>query len=502
MDNLFSELGISPPILEALEDMGFESPTEVQTQAIPHVLQGQDVIVISKTGSGKTAVYGVPLLQMTDPGIVEPQGLILTPTRELAVQVDSDLKRMAKHLPHRTTAVYGQHSMNVELQALHKGVSIVTGTPGRVYDHISHGNLKMRNIRFLVLDEADRMLDIGFFDQVRQIIKTVPRNRVTLLFSATMPPEVRKLCRENMKSPVTIEIESSTKTVDTTEQEYYRVQDNQKNTSLDRLLLLERPDSCLIFCNQRNTVDMLQRYLDRKGYASQALHGDIPQVKRLKTIGQFKEGAFNILVATDVAARGIHIDELSLVINYDFPLEKDAYIHRIGRTGRAGSGGKAVTLVTSEQIMSLYEMEEHIGAMIPEAEFPTGQISDYDKAAIEKWLQMNAEKRKKLEASSPHPPAAANRPRKSQSNPNQQDRRREQPSGRPAGQKSPAKSAPRVDAKPAQSPPKPVQAPPKPVQAPPKPAPVQAETKGQQPKTVPDKLYKRVLNRFLGPRQG
>jgi len=390
MKNSFGDLGIAPPILKALQGMGFEAPTEVQQQAIPHLLNQEDLIVVSKTGSGKTAVFGVPLLQMTDPAAVGPQGLILTPTRELAVQVDSDLKQMAKHLQHKTTAIYGQHSMNVEIQALREGVSVVTGTPGRVYDHIRQGNLKTNNLRFLVLDEADRMLDMGFLDQVERIIKTVPRERVTCLFSATIPTEVRKICRIYMKNPVTIEIESPTMTVDTTEQVYYRVNHDEKRLQLNRLLQLERPDSCMIFCNTRNTVDRVQLFLSRKGYASRALHGDIPQVKRLKTLQQFKQGEFHLLVATDVAARGIHIDDLSLVINYDVPLEKDGYVHRIGRTGRAGHGGRAITLVTGDDIMSLYEIEEHIGARIEEAELPSEADFNEHRDEINKWIQTNS----------------------------------------------------------------------------------------------------------------
>ncbi|MDD3363923.1 MAG: DEAD/DEAH box helicase [Syntrophomonas sp.] len=388
----FNDLGISAPILKAIKNMGFEAPTEVQSRAIPHVLNQEDLIVMSKTGSGKTAVFGVPMLQMTDSGAVEPQGLILTPTRELAVQVDSDLKQMSKHLQHKTTAVYGQHNINVEIQALNKGVSIVTGTPGRVFDHISHGNLKTKHIRFLVLDEADRMLDMGFLDQVARIIKTLPKDRVTLLFSATIPAEIHKICRDYMKHPVTIEIESQTKTVTTTQQVYYRVNNNEKSIQLNRILLDEQPESCMIFCNTRITVDRVQMFLSRKGYASQALHGDIPQVKRLKTLQQFKQGEFHLLVATDVAARGIHIDDLSLVINYDVPIEKDGYVHRIGRTGRAGNGGRAITLVTGEDIMSLYEIEEHIGAMIEEAELPSEAVLKEHRSSIDEWILANSQK--------------------------------------------------------------------------------------------------------------
>ncbi len=398
MENSFNNLGISEPILKALEDMGFQTPTEVQSRAIPHILNNEDLIVMSKTGSGKTAVFGVSMLQMTDPEGNGPQGLILTPVRELAVQVDSDIKKMGRYLNHKTTAVYGQHSINTEIQALKNGVSIVTGTPGRVFDHIQQGNLVTKNIRFLVLDEADRMLDMGFLDQVKRIIRSVPKNRVTLLFSATMPPEIHRICSDYMKNPETIEIESQTKTVDTIQQEYYRVQPNEKRTQLNRLLLVEQPESCMIFCNTRMAVDKVQSFLTKQGYASEAIHGDIPQGRRTKTISEFKQGKFHILVATDVAARGIHIDNLSLVINYDVPVEKDSYVHRIGRTGRAGNGGRALSLVTSDDIMSLYEIEEHIGAMIPEADLPSEELFTKRSAEAQSWLEANKLKEKPARA--------------------------------------------------------------------------------------------------------
>ncbi|MDW7674660.1 MAG: DEAD/DEAH box helicase [Bacillota bacterium] len=392
MNNSFDDLGISPPILKAIEEMGFEAPTEVQASAIPHIFNKEDLIVMSKTGSGKTAVFGVSILQMTDPGALGPQALILTPTRELAIQVDSDLKQMSKHLRHKTIAVYGQHNMNVEIQALKKRASIVTGTPGRVFDHIRQGNLVTKHIRFLVLDEADRMLDMGFIDQVVRIIKTLPKDRVSLLFSATMPTEIRKICRLYMKHPVTIEIESQTKTVDTIQQVYYRVDKDEKRFQLNRLLMIAQPESCIVFCNTKVAVDQLQSYLSRKGYASQALHGDIPQGRRQKIIHQFKQGAFHLLIATDVAARGIHIDDLSLVINYDVPVEKDSYIHRIGRTGRAGNRGCAITLVTGEDLMTLYEIEEHIGAMITESDLPSDALLNENRSRAQKWLQAKSKK--------------------------------------------------------------------------------------------------------------
>ncbi len=370
MKNNFTELGITAPILRAIEEMGFVTPTEVQKQGIPHIMGKKDLIVRSKTGSGKTAVFGIPLLQLIDARKEGPQGLILTPTRELAVQVDRDLKKIAKYLPHQTTAVYGQHSMNVEIQALKKGPSIVTGTPGRVFDHILRRKLITKNLRYLVLDEADRMLDMGFIGQVEKIIKKLPTNRITLLFSATISSDIKKICQKYMHQPTTIEIDSPTKTVETVEQVYYRMRKNEKRTQLNYILKSENPQSCVIFCNTRNTVDRVQKFLTEKGFSSRALHGNIPQNRRMKTIDQFKQGGSPLLVATDVASRGIHIDSLSLVINYDVPHEKDSYVHRIGRTARNGNGGRAVTFVTGEDIRNLYEIEEHIGTMIAEKELP------------------------------------------------------------------------------------------------------------------------------------
>lgn len=390
MSSSFKDLGLSEPILKALEEMEFHKPTEIQEKAIPHILKGKDVIVTSKTGSGKTAVFGVSLLELTDPSNQGPQCLILVPTRELAVQVDNDLKKMAKYVAHTSTAVYGQHNMNTEIRALEGSITIVTGTPGRVFDHIDNGNLITKNIRYLVLDEVDRMMDMGFIGQVRRIIRTLPKNRVTLLFSATIPEEIAQLCRQYMKDPVNIEIQSETRTVDTIEQKYFRVKKNEKRTQLNRILLTERPETCMIFCNTKVAVDQVQRFLAGKGYASRALHGDIPQSRRMKNIQQFKKGTYHILVATDVAARGIHVEDLSLVVNYDVPAELDSYIHRIGRTGRAGHEGRALSLVTTDDIFTLYQIEEHIGTLIPEAQLPTDEELKQQKELSDAWIQAHS----------------------------------------------------------------------------------------------------------------
>lgn len=371
MNQSFSDFGLSQEILKSLEELGYSSPTEVQGKVIPKVLLQEDLIVISKTGSGKTGAFGIPMLhalEKTDDG---PKALILTPTRELAVQVDQDLKQMSKYKPVRTTVLYGGHSMQQEIEKLSKGAEIVTGTPGRVFDHMNQGNLKTNKIEYLVLDEADRMLDMGFFDQVQRIIKRIPGNRVTMLFSATMPPEIQKLCKTYMKTPETIEIESETKTVDSISQFYYKVESNEKRKQLHRILTVEQPDSCMVFCNTRIAVDRVNEFLEGKGYTCKALHGANSQSNRMRSIQQFKKGDFEVLVATDVAARGIHVDDLSLVINYDVPLEKDSYVHRIGRTGRAGNGGRAITLVTKDDLFSLYEIEEHVGVLIQEEPLPT-----------------------------------------------------------------------------------------------------------------------------------
>ena len=373
MEKKFTDLQLDEEILKALGDMGFETPTKVQELAIPVLLKKKDVIVMSKTGSGKTAAFGIPMIQQIEGDSASPKGLILTPTRELAIQVNKDIKAISKYKDMHTTVVYGKHNMDTEINALKKGVSIVVGTPGRMSDHIKRKNLDTSKVEFLVLDEADRMLDMGFIDQVYDIVKKTPRTRTTMMFSATMPTEIKRLSKSYMNNPESIELESDTMTVDTTEQLYYRVARNEKRTQLDRILRYEQPDSCLIFCNTRDEVDRVYNFLAKKRYFVNSIHGQNAQGRRIKTINRIKEGEVQVVVATDVAARGLHIEDLSLVVNYDVPDYKDAYVHRIGRTGRAGKEGKAISLVTGNDIMTLYEIEEHVGARIFEEDLPTDE---------------------------------------------------------------------------------------------------------------------------------
>lgn len=399
MENKFSQIGVCDPIVKAIEKMGgFETPTDVQAESIPKILDRKDLIVMSKTGSGKTGAFGIPILQAIEPDGKGPKALILAPTRELAVQVDHDLQQMSKHLAIKTTAVYGQHNINTEIKAMKDGASIVTGTPGRVFDHMNRRTLDTRNIEYIVLDEADRMLDMGFIDQVIAIIKKCPRNRVTLLYSATMPPEIQRICKSYMKDPITIELETETKTVDSIKQVYYRVERNEKRMQLDRLLKFHQPESCMIFCNMRVEVDRVCNFLHKQGYHVEALHGANKQASRMKTINKFKKNQIQIMVATDVAARGIHIEDLSVVINYDVPEDKNSYVHRIGRTGRAGKDGLAFSTVTSDDIMTLYEIEEHVGCLIEEVDLPTDEEVAEAVAATEiKWSTMEPPKPRKEE---------------------------------------------------------------------------------------------------------
>ncbi len=376
---MFNQYAISEKIIKALDNMGYKEPTKVQAETIDKILNDKDLIVNAKTGSGKTAAFGVPIIEKIDNGKRLPQALIMTPTRELAIQVSQELTEIGKLEKTICYTVYGQHNIETEIKQLQKGIDIIVGTPGRLLDHLERESFNPSEIKYVVLDEADRMLDMGFIDQVSAILKQMPKERYTYLFSATMPFEVRTIAWEYMNEPETIEISSDTKTVDIIKQEYVKLERHEKRIYLDRFLALNKPQACIVFCNTRRCVDMVLQFLQENDYKADALHGAISQSKRTKTIEAFKKGRFNVLVATDVAARGIHVDNLDLVINYDVPIDYDNYVHRVGRTGRAGNDGMAISFVTSEDLMTLYEIEEHIGVMIPERELPSYSEAHHKK---------------------------------------------------------------------------------------------------------------------------
>ncbi|MBN2795694.1 MAG: DEAD/DEAH box helicase [Clostridia bacterium] len=388
----FNALNLHENILKAIDTLGFTEPTTVQLQAIPKILNHQDLIVMAKTGSGKTGAFSMPIIQGVDIG-KKPQALILTPTRELAVQVEKELKALAQFTNIQSTVVYGQHSLNTEIEQLKKGRQIIVGTPGRVLHHMESGHLKTSDIKYLVLDEADRMLDMGFIEQMIKIIKKLPVTRNTLLFSATMPDAIQRMSRSYMNNPETIALDSDTKTVDAIKQGYYRVENNEKRTQLKRILTVYQPKSCMVFCNMRTEVDKVNDYLVRRGFLSEAIHGANTQSKRMRTIEEFKKGEIQIMVATDVAARGIHIDDLELVINYDVPQDKDNYIHRVGRTGRAGQNGQAITLVTGNDLYTFYEIEEHAGARIDEYDLPTDEEVEKRQSEMSDYWEKKREER-------------------------------------------------------------------------------------------------------------
>lgn len=368
-DVKFSDFKLSEKIVRALEGMNYITPTPVQKHTIEPGLERRDLIVLSKTGSGKTAAFGVPALQLLHEKKLN-KALILAPTRELAVQVEHEIAGIAKYLSVKSIVVYGKHSIDVEIGKIKKGCDILVGTPGRVLDHIEQDHFNPRDFDLVILDEADRMLDMGFIDQVDKIISHTSKKRTTFLFSATIPEEIVRLSSKYLNNPYTIELSSDVKTVEEVEQYYISVNRNEKRSRLLDVLGHYRPESCIVFCNTRYEVDRVTDFLVNYGITSKSIHGANSQSLRLKFLNQFKKGDFRVLVATDVAARGLHIEGLELVVNYNLPIEKDSYVHRIGRTGRAGKKGLAISFVQEGELYQMYSLEEHVGVRIEEIQLP------------------------------------------------------------------------------------------------------------------------------------
>jgi ATP-dependent RNA helicase DeaD len=373
---LFSDLQLSTPLLRALEDAGYESPTPIQCRMIPQMLAGRDVVGQAQTGTGKTAAFALPLLmQLRQEKRVQPQILVLTPTRELALQVAESFQQYGRHLDNfRTLAIFGGQDYTVQLNGLKRGAQVIVGTPGRVMDHIRRGSLNLSGIHSLVLDEADEMLKMGFIDDVEWILEQTPADRQIALFSATMPPSIRQIAQKHLSSPVEITIETKTVTAPTINQRYLTVNGyGKKLEALQRLLEAETLDAVLIFVRTKlQTVELAEALID-KGYACAPLSGDIQQANRLRTVEQLKSGRIDILVATDVAARGLDVERISHVINFDIPFDTEAYIHRIGRTGRAGRSGEAILFVHPREQRMLGAIEKATRQKITLMEMPSAR---------------------------------------------------------------------------------------------------------------------------------
>lgn len=382
----FTDYKLSEDIMNALKSLGYEKPTEVQSKAIPLVLEKKDLVAKSQTGSGKTASYGIPICELVDWLENKPQALVLTPTRELAVQVTDDLTNIGRFKRIKATAIYGKQPIAIQKTELKQKNHVVVGTPGRVFDHIERGTLSLDKIRYLVIDEADEMLNMGFIEQVQAIINKLPKERVTLLFSATLPEAVKSLAEKYMKDPIDIEIKASGMTTDKIEHLLYNVHEQNKLSLLKDITIVENPDSCIIFCRTKDRVDTLCNELTDSGYSSDKIHGGMEQDDRLAVMNDFKKGEFRYLIATDVAARGIDIENITHVINYDIPLEKESYVHRTGRTARAGLSGKAITLVTPFEDRFLNEIEEYIGFTIPAKHAPAMEDVSRNKSAFKEKM--------------------------------------------------------------------------------------------------------------------
>jgi ATP-dependent RNA helicase DeaD len=370
--NLFETLSVSPEVLDAVKELNYIEMTPIQASAIPLILCGQDVIGRSSTGTGKTAAFGIPAVEKATRILPnKPQTLILAPTRELALQISGELKKFAKYKPAaRVATIYGGDPMPPQMAAL-RIANIVVGTPGRVMDHMRRGTLLLDDLSLVVLDEADEMLNMGFVDDIKEILSATPESRQTLLFSATMPPAIMGLTREFQRDPKVVAVDGGQRTLDTIEQFYYHVPQAQKMQALNLLLQGYGQGRAVVFCNTRRMVDDLVEYLSVSGFSATGLHGEMSQSVRTKVMSDFKSGRLNVLVATDVAARGIDVEDVKAVFNFDIPADNEYYIHRIGRTGRAGRKGASHTLACNPtQIRRIKELERFLRAPIARAYLP------------------------------------------------------------------------------------------------------------------------------------
>jgi ATP-dependent RNA helicase DeaD len=364
----FQDFNLKAPIQKAIDEAGFIEPSPVQKEAIPLILEGNDLIAQAQTGTGKTAAFGLPMMHMMDvDGSVK--ALVIVPTRELAMQVSDELFRFGKYAGIRTATVYGGTSYTRQLDRISQA-SVIVATPGRLYDLLKSGKIDITH-KFVVLDEADEMLDMGFLDEIKKIFTYLPSDRQTLMFSATMPNAIRRLAQEILHEPKTVTVTKSERTNAAISQYYYVVQDHERDDALVRLIDYKNPDKCIVFCRMKKEVDRLVAHLTAQGFKVSGLHGDMEQKQREITIRAFKRGDVDIFVATDVAARGLDVNDVTHVFNYHIPFDSESYVHRIGRTGRGGKTGEAITLVTPDELRTIKRIEKDVGAKLVTQTVPT-----------------------------------------------------------------------------------------------------------------------------------
>jgi ATP-dependent RNA helicase DeaD len=380
----FADLGLAPAVLKALADVGYETPSAIQAQTIPPLLEGRHVVGLAQTGTGKTAAFALPILSQLDLAQKSPQALVLAPTRELALQVSEAFEKYAAHLKGvHVLPVYGGQGYGVQLSALRRGVHVVVGTPGRIMDHLEKGTLDLSELRFLVLDEADEMLKMGFADDVETILAETPDDKHVALFSATMPPQIRRISKKYLADPVEITVKNKTTTSANTTQRYLICSYPQKVDALTRILEVENFEGMIVFVRTKNETEVLAEKLRARGFSAMAINGDVPQVQRERTVNQLKSGKLDILVATDVAARGLDVERISHVVNYDIPTDTESYVHRIGRTGRAGRSGDAISFVTPRERYLLKHIEKATRQQLTQMSLPT--VDDINSTRLSRF---------------------------------------------------------------------------------------------------------------------
>lgn len=387
--NHFEQFGLSKEIIEALTMLGYTTPTSIQQEAIPPALAGKNVVAKSKTGSGKTAAFAIPIVELVDWEENAPQAIVLEPTRELAYQVRDEIFHIGRKKRIKVPVVFGGFPIEKQVITLKQKSHVVVGTPGRMLDHLQKGTIRFDKVKYFILDEADLMLDMGFFEDVKQIMTYLPKDRTMMLFSATMGEHVSNLVKEYMENPVEITIASETQTVDTIRQEYFRVENEKKFSLLLEVLAVESPESGMIFAATREMVNVLFRQLKKERIRCGMLHGMVDQEERIRTIEEFREGRFGLLIATDVAARGVDFDNITHVINYDMPMSKETYVHRIGRTGRNGKSGKAISFAQEKELRLMGQIEGFTGATVEEK---SGYTKEELEGKKESYLKKQKEK--------------------------------------------------------------------------------------------------------------